>query len=345
MRVISNSNLIAGNNASLPLRRPAASEDGKVIAWNEATKKYQLNTVNSSAAGSNRQIQYSDGLGGFLASANFTWDEANKRLNLAANNSSIQLGTVGNLRISEVIGTSIDLGSYSASGYRVRFVDSGNVHASFGANSYVFGGVTPTAGSVLVDFQSTNRGILFPRADPAAITTPVGGMFTVSTFDGLPYYYRGFDWRQLQVEGETILMLGDKPNFHHLNDPKTITYAWEKFLATIGSMGSFTYVFLLPATIPNNITVFFEVDVIGITPITGAGGHCLKYIFCFRKDNAGTWTQIGGITTVFAVCDPPYVPAAPTFSIAGTSMSLNINFATSPAFRNSRVYVRLRTGN
>jgi hypothetical protein len=343
MRVISNSNLIAGNNASLPLRRPAASEDGKVIAWNQATKKYQLNTANSSAAGSNRQIQYSDGLGGFLASANFTWDEANKRLNLVANNSSIQLGTVGNLRISEFVGSGIDLGAYGVSGYRVRFVDNSIVHASFGANSYVFGGVTPTAGSVLVDFQSTNRGILFPRADPAAITTPVWGMFTVGG-DQLPYFYEGLQWRQLHLRGENLLVLGDGPNFHHLNGFQTTTYAWERVLSA-SSFGSFTNIFSLPATIPNNITVCFEVDVIGITPGTGAGGHCFKYIFCFRKDNAGTWTQIGGITTVFSVCDPPHVPAAPTFSIAGNSVTLNINFSNAPAGRLNRLYVRLRTGN
>ncbi|MFN6088957.1 MAG: hypothetical protein ACK47E_09445 [Cyclobacteriaceae bacterium] len=344
MRVISNSNLIAGNNSSLPLRRPGASEDGKVIAWSQATKKYQLNTSNSSAAGSNRQIQYSDGLGGFLASANFTWDEANKRLNLSANNSSIQLGTAGNLRISEVIGTSMDLGAYGFSGYRVRVVDNSIVHASFGANSYVFGGATPTAGSVLVDFQSTNRGILFPRADPAAITTPVWGMFTVG-MDQLPYFYEGLQWRQLHLKGENLLVLGNGPNFHHLAGIGGTTYAWERVLTAGNTFGNFTLAFSLPATIPNNITVFFEVDLIGITPDTGAGGYCFKYIFCFRKNNAGTWTQIGAITTVFAVYDPPLVPLAPTFQILGTAdMRLNFNFQNQVSI-DYRVYVRLRTGN
>jgi hypothetical protein len=344
MRVISNSNLIAGNNASLPLRRPAASEDGKVIAWNEATKKYQLNTANSFAAGSNRQIQYSDGLGGFLASANFTWDEANKRLNLAANNSSIQLGTVGNLRISEVIGTSIDLGSYGASGYRVRFVDSANVHASFGANSYVFGGATATAGSVLVDFQSTNRGILFPRADPAAITTAVGGMFTVGT-DELPYFYGGLQWRQLHLRGDNILVSKNSGSFlQYTNAANTLTYVWESGIAAGASIGSFVQTVTLPTTIPNNSTVCFEIDVLGITPATGATGYYLKYLFAFRRDNGGTWTQIGAITTVIAVADAPYVPAAPTFSISGTNLTCNINFTGAVISRKYTLSVRLRTG-
>lgn len=343
MRVISNSNLIAGNNASLPLRRPAASEDGKVIAWNEATKKYQLNTANSSAAGSNRQIQYSNGLGGFLSSANFTWDEANKRLNLVANNSSIQLGTVGNLRISEVLGTSIDLGAYSTSGYRVRFVDNSIVHASFGANSYVFGGATPTAGSVLVDFQSTTLGIVFPRVARASITTPVNGMFTVDA--NLPYFNNGSEWRQLDLRGDKIFVSQDSGSFlEYTNAANTLTYVWESGIAVGASIGSFVQAFTLPTTIPNNSTVCFEIDVLGITPATGATGYYLKYLFAFRRDNGGTWTQIGAITTVIAVADAPYVPAAPTFSISGTNLTCNINFTGAVISRKYTLSVRLRTG-
>ena len=45
-------------------------------------------------AGSNTQIQYNNS-GVLGASANFKWDETNKRLNLAANNSFIQFGTIG----------------------------------------------------------------------------------------------------------------------------------------------------------------------------------------------------------------------------------------------------------
>jgi len=284
-------------------------------------------------AGSNTQIQYNNS-GVLGASANFKWDETNKRLNLAANNSFIQFGTAGGLRIGEVIGNSIDLGSYLASGYKIRFVDSGNPHASFGANSYVFGGVT---------FQSTSLGIVFPRATRASITTPVNGMFTVDT--NLPYFHNGSDWKQIHFRGDNITVSQNSGAFlEYTNAANTRTYVWESGIAAAASIGGFTQAITLPSTIPNNSTVCFEINVLGITPATGATGYYLKYLFAFRKDNAGTWTQIGAITTVIAVADAPYVPAAPTFSIAGTNLTCNIDFTGAVVLRNYTLSVLLRTG-
>jgi hypothetical protein len=300
------------------------------------------NAGGSGVAGANTQIQYNNS-GMLGASANFTWDELNKRLQLAGNNSSIQLGTVGNLRISEVVGSGIDLGSYGVSGYRVRFVDNSIVHASFGANSYVFGGATATAGSVLVDFQSTTLGIVFPRAARASIVTPVNGMFTVDA--NLPYFHNGSNWSRLHFRGDNILVSQNSGAFlEYTNAGNTLTYVWESGIAAAASIGGFTQAITLPSTIPNNSTVCFEINVLGITPATGATGYYLKYLFAFRKDNAGTWTQIGSITTVIAVADAPYVPAAPTFSIAGTNLTCNINFTGAVVSRNYTLSVRLRTG-
>ena len=293
-------------------------------------------------AGSNTQIQYNNG-GVLGASANFTWDETNKRLNLVSNNSFIQFGTAGSLRIGESVGYALRIGSFGSSGYRVNFTDSSIDHASFGNNSYVFGGVTPTAGSVLADFQSTSLGIVFPRATRASITTPVNAMFTVDT--NLPYFHNGSDWKQIHFRGDNILVSQNSGAFsQYTNAANTLTYVWESGIAAGASIGSFSQVFSLPSTIPNNSTVCFEIDVMGITPATGATGYYLKYFFAFRKDNGGTWTQIGTITTVIAVSDAPYVPAAPTFSISGTNLTCNINFTGAVVSRNYTLSARLRTG-
>ena len=68
-------------------------------------------------------------------------------------------------------------------------------HLNFAANSYVFGGTTITAGSVLVDFQSSTKGIVLPTATRASITTPVNAMLTVDT--NVPYFHNGTSWRKI----------------------------------------------------------------------------------------------------------------------------------------------------
>ncbi|MCA4897038.1 MAG: hypothetical protein ING84_18720 [Cytophagales bacterium] len=139
---------------------------------------------------------------------------------------------------------------------------------------------------------------------------------------------------------------GGVPFLQHVNLANTITYAMDTPYAAIGaSVGGFVHFITLPSTIPNNSTVSFEIDVMGITPSTGATGYALKYLCAFRKDNSGIWTQIGITTTSIAVADAPYVPTAPVFSILGTAFSCGINFTG--AITTSRSYtisMRFRTG-
>jgi len=138
---------------------------------------------------------------------------------------------------------------------------------------------------------------------------------------------------------------GGVPFLQHVNLANTITYAIDTPYAAIGaSVGSFVAAITLPSTIPNNSTVSFEIDVMGITPSTGATGYALKYLCAFRKDNSGIWTQIGITTTSIAVADAPYVPIAPVFSILGTAFSCGINFTGAITSRSYTVSMRFRTG-
>jgi len=130
-----------------------------------------------------------------------------------------------------------------------------------------------------------------------------------------------------------------------VNPTNTITYQAEHPIAATGSsVGGFGQNLALPSGIPNNSAVCFEIDVLGITAATGATGYYLKYLFAFRKDNSGVWTQIGAITTVIAVADLPYVPGAPTFSILGSTLTANINFTGAVAARRYTISLKLITG-
>jgi hypothetical protein len=130
-----------------------------------------------------------------------------------------------------------------------------------------------------------------------------------------------------------------------VNPTNTITYQAEHPIAASGSsVGGFAQNLALPSGIPNNSTVCFEIDVLGITAATGATGYYLKYLFAFRKDNSGVFTQIGAITTVIAVADLPYVPGAPTFSILGSTLTANINFTGALAARRYTISLKLITG-
>jgi len=80
-------------------------------------------------------------------------------------------------------------------------------HLNFAANSYVFGGTTITAGSVLADFQSSTKGIVLPTATRASITTPVNGMLTVDT--NVPYFHNATNWGKVIVaDASNNIVLG-----------------------------------------------------------------------------------------------------------------------------------------
>jgi hypothetical protein len=132
--------------------------------------------------------------------ANLFWDGANKRLDLRTasrirfqrndNLLNFEMGVIDPMATNDFIINAVT----SPTGF--QFQQGGTT--TFGINNQqrfnfynkVF--FNTSFGSALADFQSTNQGLVLPRALRSAITTPENAMLTVDTT--VPYFHNGTAW-------------------------------------------------------------------------------------------------------------------------------------------------------
>jgi hypothetical protein len=132
--------------------------------------------------------------------ANLFWDGANKLLDLRTasgirfqrndNLLNYEMGLIDSPATSDFIINAVT----SPTGYQFRQVGTTRFAITnnqvFNFNNKVF--FNTTIGSALADFQSTNQGLVLPRALRSAITTLENGMLTVDT--NVPYFHNGTAW-------------------------------------------------------------------------------------------------------------------------------------------------------
>ncbi len=132
--------------------------------------------------------------------ANLVWDGANKRLDLRTasrirfqrndNALNFEMGVIDPVATNDFIINAVT----SPTGF--QFQQTGTTvfgitnQQRFNFNNKVF--FNTFTGSALADFQSTNQGLVLPRALRSAITTPENAMLTVDT--NVPYFHNGTAW-------------------------------------------------------------------------------------------------------------------------------------------------------
>jgi len=142
--------------------------------------------------------------------ANLVWDGANKRLDLRTasrirfqrndNLLNFEMGVIDPIATNDFIINAVT----SPTGFQFQQAGTTTFGITnlqrFNFNNKVF--FNTFTGSALADFQSTNQGLVLPRALRSAITTPENGMLTVDT--NVPYFHNGTSWINLLGGGGGI---------------------------------------------------------------------------------------------------------------------------------------------
>lgn len=132
--------------------------------------------------------------------ANLVWDAANKRLDLRTasrirfqrndNALNFEMGLFDPIATNDFVINAVT----SPTGFQFQQLGTtvfGITNLQrFNFNNKVF--FNTSTGSALADFQSTNQGLVLPRALRSAITTSENGMLTVDT--NVPYFHNGTAW-------------------------------------------------------------------------------------------------------------------------------------------------------
>jgi hypothetical protein len=134
---------------------------------------------------------------------NLVWEGANKRLDLRTgsrirfqrndNALNFEMGIIDPIAPNDFIINAVT----SPTGFQFQQAGTTTFGITnlqrFNFNNKVF--FNTFTGSALADFQSTNQGLVLPRALRSAITTPENGMLTVDT--NVPYFHDGTGWDRL----------------------------------------------------------------------------------------------------------------------------------------------------
>jgi len=76
------------------------------------------------------------------------------------------------------------------------FLFLGMIHFGFSQSNMGIGTETPDASAIL-ELQATNKGLLIPRTDTTAITSPATGLLIYQLTNNTFYYFDGIIWRSL----------------------------------------------------------------------------------------------------------------------------------------------------
>jgi hypothetical protein len=231
--------------------------------------------------------------------ANLVWDAANKRLDLRTasrirfqrndNLLNFEIGVIDPIATNDFIINAVT----SPPGFQFQQTGTTTFGITnlqrFNFNNKVF--FNTTTGSALADFQSTNQGLVLPRALRSAITSSENGMLTVDT--NVPYFNNGTAWSAIPTAPTA---LGTSLQVLRTNAGGTAT-EW----ATISAGGTY----YAPSTLVANATdANFTATLNGVHNIldgvasanrvitipTGANGDVMKF---FNTEDTYIWSFTG----------------------------------------------------
>lgn len=141
------------------------------------------------------------------------------------------------------------------------------------------------------------------------------------------------------------ILSGTNPSTTYTDAGNTVTYYTESNLHTGVSFGSWSQAVSLPTNVPNNSTIFVDVVVMGIqsSGTVGAKGYSIKMTTAVRKNNSGTYTQIGTTSTSFSVIDSPDSITSNSLSVIGSTVLVAASISTAVSY-NYTFNIRFSTG-
>jgi hypothetical protein len=231
--------------------------------------------------------------------ANLVWDAANKLLDLRTasrirfqrndNLLNFEMGIIDPIATNDFVINAVT----SPTGFQFQQTGTTTFGITnlqrFNFNNKVF--FNTSTGSALADFQSTNQGLVLPRALRSAITTPENGMLTVD--NNVPYFHNGTAWSAIPTAPTA---LGTSLQVLRTNSGGTAT-EW----ATISAGGTY----YAPSTLVANATdANFTATINGVHNIldgvasanrvitipTGSNGDVMKF---YNTEDTRVWSFTG----------------------------------------------------